>query len=206
MGRAPPPALCLSTLRTSGCVAMRLADLDEATLDPAGRAVLDSIRHGPRGAAVGLEGPFGVWVRAPAVGAATQALGSTIRYGTTLTAGVREVAICTVGAYYRARFEFAAHARLALAAGVAPAAVERLRLGQAPQLEGAQDLAWRVARALLDTHRLDHRLYAEAQACFGDTALIELVTTIGYYCLVALTLNAFEIPLTPDLEDPFPDP
>lgn len=184
---------------------MRLPPLDEATLDPAQRAVLEALRAGPRGAGVELVGPFGVWVRAPAVGGPTQALGAAVRYATALADDVREVAICTVGAFHRAKFEFAAHRALAAHAGVSDRALERLRDGADPQLGGHCGLAWRVARALLEHHRLDAALYAEAHAALGDAALVELVTTVGYYVLVAFTLNAFEIPLAEGMADPWPD-
>ncbi len=183
---------------------MRLPPLTEEELDPAQRAVLEAMRQGPRGGALGLAGPFGVWVRAPSVGAPTQALGAAVRYATGLADNVREVAICTVGVFHRASFEFAAHRALAEAAGVDSAALERLRAGEAPGFRGDEDLAYRVAHHLLHEHRLSETLYAEARAAFGDTALIELVTTIGYYCLVSLTLNAFEIPLSPGMDEPFP--
>ena len=183
---------------------MRLPPLTEEQLAPAQRAVLEAIRQGPRGGALGLAGPFGVWVRAPSVGGPTQALGAAVRYATGLPDNVREVAICTVGVFHRASFEFAAHRALAEAAGVDSAALERLRAGEAPGFRGDEDLAYRVAHHLLHEHRLSETLYAEARAAFGDTALIELVTTIGYYCLVSLTLNAFEIPLSPGMDEPFP--
>ena len=35
--------------------------------------------------------------------------------------------------------------------------------------------------------------------------MIELVATVGYYCLISLTLNAFEIPLEAGMRDPFPE-
>ena len=44
-----------------------------------------------------------------------------------------------------------------------------------------------------------------AFAEFGEQGLIELVGIVGYYCLVSLTLNAFEVPLTGSMQDPFPD-
>ncbi|MGE0486250.1 MAG: carboxymuconolactone decarboxylase family protein [Gammaproteobacteria bacterium] len=183
---------------------MRLPPLAEDALDVDQRAVLDTLRSGPRGAGVGLVGPFGVWVRAPAVGGPTQALGAAVRYGTGLADDLREIAICTVGAHYRAKFEFAAHRALAERAGVDPVPLDRLRDGLEPGLAGPLDLAWRVARSLLERHRLDDALYAEARAALGERGLIELVTTVGYYCLVSLTLNAFEIPLTADMTDPWP--
>ena len=40
---------------------------------------------------------------------------------------------------------------------------------------------------------------------FEEEGLIELVTTIGYYCVVCLTLNAFEVPLPESWTDPFPE-
>lgn len=183
---------------------MRLPQVSEDDLDEAQRAVLDSIRNSPRGAAVGLVGPFNVWVRSPAVGGPTQALGAAVRYATDLADNVREVAICTVGHHYRARFEFAAHRKLAEQAGVDSGALERLRLGGEPGFSGDEDLAFRVARSLLEQQRLDDALYGEARARFGESGLIELVTTVGYYCLVSLTLNAFEVPLAADMTDPYP--
>ena len=150
-------------------------------------------------------GPFGVWARAPKAGKATQALGAKIRFETGLQENIKEVAICTVGQFHHAKFEFAAHRRLAVAAGVDDTKLERLRQGQAPGFADDEAVAHRVAVALLNDHRLNDELYAEALDTFGETALIELVLTIGYYCLVSHTLNAFEIPLTEEMDDPFPD-
>jgi len=187
---------------------MRLSRIGVEDLAPDQRAVLEAIQSGPRAAkhgSIGLVGPFGVWVRAPKIGLATQALGAAARFDSSLPENVSEVAICTVGAFYRARFEFAAHKRLALAAGVSAEQLERLRMGELPAFHGAEDLAYRVASSLLNLHRIDSNTYAGALAQFGEDGLIELVTIIGYYCMVSLTLNAFEIPLTEDMEDPFPD-
>ena len=53
-------------------------------------------------------------------------------------------------------------------------------------------------------HRISDATYAAAVDAFGETGLVELVTTVGYYCLISVTLNAFEIPLPDDWDDPFP--
>jgi 4-carboxymuconolactone decarboxylase len=186
----------------------RLKSLEPTDLSAEQRAVLDAIQSGPRGSrqgSVGLVGPYGVWVRAPVIGMATQALGATARFETSLPASLKEVAICTVGAFYHAKFEFAAHRRLAVAAGVDDAALERLRSGEAPDFAGDAALVHALTSALLGQHRLDDVLYARARDRFGESALIELVTIIGYYCLISLTLNAFEVPIASNMTDPFPD-
>ena len=61
-----------------------------------------------------------------------------------------------------------------------------------------------VSRELLKNHHISDVTYATAAETLGETQLIELVSIIGYYCLISLTLNAFEVPLLDGMEDPFP--
>jgi len=184
----------------------RLSPLTEADLTPEQRAVLDAIQSGPRGSR-GLIGPFGVYPRVPAIGHELQALGAAVRFkATALPENVKEVAICTVGAFFHSKFEFAAHADLARKAGVDDAVVEALRTGATPAFADPREAAaHRVAATLLREHRLDDALYAKARDALTETGLIELVATVGYYCLVSFTLNAFQIPLREGMTDPFPD-
>ncbi len=186
----------------------RLPPLTVTDLDDSQRAVFDAICRGPRGERLrklGPVGPFGVWVRSPTIGDAVQTFGAAVRFQTRLPERTKEVAICTVGAHYRAKFEFAAHAALATTAGVPAAVVDAIRRNEPPEFDRADDaLSYRIARQLLLDHRIDDALYAEAKSAFGEGGVIELVTIIGYYGLVSLTLNAFEVPLTADMKDPFP--
>ena len=187
----------------------RLEPLDIDALTPEQQAVLDAMQSGPRGkrhGRLGLVGPFGVWVRSPTVGNAVQAFGAVVRFESQLPENVKEVAICTVGAHFHAKFEFAAHGPMAIAAGVSESAVNAIRHGTPPTLENnTEELAYEVASALLSDHQLSDSLYSRARAAFSEGELIELVTIIGYYCLVSLTLNAFDVPLPNTMPDPFPD-
>ncbi len=186
----------------------RLTPLSMEELSADQRAVLDAINAGPRGkrGQIGLIGPFGVWVRAPRLGMPAQNLGASLRFETSLPQSLKEIAICTVGAHYRAKFEFAAHAPLAIAAGVAPPVIEAIRLGETPDFDkDDEELSYRVATELLEQHGLSNATYARAKETFGENGLIELVTVIGYYCMVSLTLNAFQIPLPETMDDPFPE-
>ena len=182
----------------------RLSSLDEQNLAPDARAFLDALQSGPRGK-IGLIGPFGVWAHAPAIGTAAQAFGGVARFETSLPERIKEIAICTVGAHYRAKFEFAAHGPMAIAAGVSAGAVDAIRLGKDPGFtEPADRASYSVARELLLEHKLSDATFADAKRCFGEAALVELVTIIGYYCMISLTLNAFDVDLAPRMIDPFP--
>ncbi len=182
----------------------RLSPIAEKDLTPEQRAVFDAIQGGPRGN-MGLVGPFGVYVRAPGVGNAAQALGAAVRYATALEENVKEVVICTVGAHFRSKFEFAAHAELARKAGVSESIIESLRIGESPVFDDERErTGHEIASQLLTQHRLSDELYAKGQRLLGETRLIELVATVGYYTLVSLTLNTFQVPLREGMTDPFP--
>lgn len=185
----------------------RLTPLTEDELNDEQKAFLDGLNQGPRGARgrLGLIGPYGVWARAPHVGEPAQRLGAALRFETTLPENIKEVAICTVGAFHRARFEFAAHRRLALRAGVSEAAIDRLQAGEPPLLEGEEAIAHALTDQLLRKHRLSPATYDSARSAFGEAGLIELVSLVGYYCLISHTLNAFEVDLVDGMEDPFPE-
>ncbi len=176
--------------------------LDQLTTEQ--RAVHDAIQGGPRGK-MGLAGPFGVWVRAPNIGNAVQACGAAVRFGTDLPEPLKEIAICCVGAHFHAKFEFAAHANLARQAGVAQDIIDAIGQEVVPAFTDDSDaLVYQLAQALLQRHRLTDDEYAAGVAALGETGMIELVTVIGYYCMVSFTLNTFEIPLSDTMTDPFP--
>ena len=104
----------------------RLPDIDTEHLTDEQAELYEALLSRPEVAKLGLIGPFGVWMHAPDLGKAMSALGGKVRFATSLPNNVTEVAICTTGAFHRAKFEFAAHRGLAIRAGVDEAALDRL--------------------------------------------------------------------------------
>ena len=186
---------------------MRLVVPNEEDLNDAQQALRDAVLGSRKGlgAEVWGRGPFRVWQHAPNVGHAALDLGAAVRFDTQIAADVREVAICTVGAHYKAKFEFAAHRAIGIAAGLEAEALDRLAEGRDPQWTGDLELAHRYTVTLLEEKRVSADLHDELVTCFGEHGAVELVTTIGYYCLISLTLNAFEVPLPNEMQDPWPN-
>lgn len=185
---------------------------DEMT--EAQQAMYDGIVHGPRTPKGGrspyiddegrLIGPFGIWNIAPNVGDAVQNVGVAVRYNTSLKARVREIAILAVGAAYRANFEWYAHAPLAAAAGVSAEQLERLRQGADPEgFSEEERLAVRLARELIDDRAASEATMQAVIATFGKETSVELVILIGYYAMLCITLNAFDVDLPAGEEKPF---
>ena len=138
----------------------------------------------------------------PDVGASVSALGAAVRFRTSLPQNLLEVAIITVGAHWRSNFEFWAHARMALEAGVDSTVVDAIQRGETPTFSAPDEAAVHaLAKSLLSTGRSSDDVYSEVAESLGDVAVVELTTLIGYYCLISLTLNNFAIEL-PDGAEP----
>lgn len=177
--------------------------LDEANLTPAQQAVFDAIKSGPRGV---VQGPLRVWLQSADLADKAQALGAFCRYGTSLPPRLSELAILVMGAYWQAGFEWAAHAPIALAAGVDPVAVESIRKGETPVFADAEArVIHAFASELLRNRRVSDATYAEAVALFGARTVVELVGILGYYTLISMTIAVFDVPLPEGSADPFAD-
>ena len=177
-------------------------------LDDDGQAVWDGIvatRPGITDDRGGLMGPFNAWVIAPAVGGRIAELGATLRHGVSVERRLLEVAIITVGAHWRAEFEWWAHSRMALHHGVAPDVVDAIARGATPPFSRDDErTVHAVATELVETGHVTSATYDAARALLGDRGVVEIVTLCGYYTLVSFTLNAFEVPLPPGEEPTWP--
>lgn len=143
-----------------------------------------------------LVGPFNSWIHAPRIGRRLSSLGAHLRFRTSLDRRLSEVAICTVGAHWQSEFEFWAHAPMAIEHGVSESVVEALRVGEVPEFARDDDrIVHAVVHQLLNDRRVDDETYAAAEELLGEQGLVELASTIGYYCLVSMLLNLFEVAL-----------
>jgi len=180
----------------------RLRYLKQEELDERGRAVWDSLAT-TRGSSLvnddgGLVGPFNAWVHAPDVGARLADLGATLRFESSLERRLLELAIITVGAHWKAEFEWWAHVPMARQHGVSDAVIDAIGRGATPAFESDDErVVHSVARQLVDGGGIDASTYDEAGRLLGERGLVELVSLCGYYTLVSFTLNAFAVPLPP---------
>jgi 4-carboxymuconolactone decarboxylase len=155
--------------------------------------------HHPDGS---LVGPFNAFVHVPRLGRRLLSLGGSLRYRTSIERRLTEIVICTVGAHWRSNFEFWAHAPMAAEHGVDAAVVEALRSGVEPTFERDDErIVHEVTTQLLHDRRVDEVTFAAAETLLGEQGLVELAELIGYYCLISMTLNLFEVPL-PDGDEP----
>jgi 4-carboxymuconolactone decarboxylase len=179
----------------------RLPELDPTKFSPAQKKVHEAILAGPRGKVVG---PLKVWLNNPGLAEHAQALGAYARFNSSLPPRLSELAICVTGAFWKANFEWFAHAPMAIKAGIDPATIEAIRTGATPKLTKSDEQAiYDFASELITKRRVSDATFERAKTEIGLTSVIDLVGIIGYYSLVSVTLNAFEITLPDGEKLPF---
>ena len=169
------------------------------TLTTEQRRVYDKVVAGRRGKIVG---PLRAALHSPELTDRWQALGEFLRYHTTLSPRQSELAILVTGRACQSPFEWYAHVADGRRAGIEPAVIDALLAQRIPEgLSEDERLVVRVARELNQFNSIGDATYAEAMAHFDERTLVELTALVGYYTMVAMTLNAHEIPL-PEGEQP----
>lgn len=174
------------------------------TMTPAQRAVYDKIVSGPRGR---IQGPLRAALHNPELADKWQALGALLRYGTTLPPRLSEIAILVTGRACQSPFEWYAHRIEAEKAGLEQTLIEDLLAQTEPPGLSADDAVVYHYAFELNRHRsVSDVTYSAALARLGERTVVELTALIGYYTMVAMTLNCHEIPLPEGVAPAFPLP
>lgn len=182
----------------------RLKDIPDESMTEPQRALRDAIFAGPRGKRLKLNGPFAIWLHAPQLGLLAQALGAHCRFKTALSPRLSETAILTTAHFWRAQYEWYAHAPMAERAGVRPETIADIKAGRAPKRAPKDERAlYDFIKELYRTRRVSDRTYKRVHVILGDSAMIEFVAILGYYVLISMTLNVFHAQVPDDSSLPF---
>ena len=189
---------------------MRVSPIPPPVLDGEQRPLyddmLDGIQNNFKGfTAVAKDGamlgPFNPWLHSPKWGAPIWELLKSLSVAPGLPRPVREVAILVTGAKFRSAYQIYAHVIIAENRGLADDKISTIIVGQRPtDLTRDESIAYDVASALVDGHVLPELTYRQAVAAFGESGAAELIYLVGFYCLVSVTLNGFDVPV-PDSKD-----
>ena len=173
-------------------------------LTPEQKRVADAIRSGPRSAVKNssaakpgpLGGPFNIWLRSPGVGDIIQNLGAEIRFRSSLPNKLNELAIIVTARHWSCQYEWFAHHRLALEAGLDPAIGEDIAQGRRPaKMDADERIVYDFSRELHETHGVSDATFKAARERFGERGVVDLIAVNGFYGLVSMALNVDKTPL-----------
>ncbi|RYY88434.1 MAG: carboxymuconolactone decarboxylase family protein [Comamonadaceae bacterium] len=171
----------------------RFAPIALDAMTPEQRFFAQSLLDGPRR---GIRGPFNALLRNPTLADRVRALGDSIRFESSLPADLREFVILLVARFWSARYEWHAHSKVAIEAGVAPAVVDAIGRGRTPDgMTPDQALLHRFCSEMLQHKDVADATYAETLERFGETTLLDVMATAGYFSFVSVILNTIRAPV-----------
>lgn len=165
-------------------------------VDQKHQAVVDAIVVS-RGA---LQGPFTMFLHNPELAGRVAHLGAFVRFEGGLDMRVRVLAAMTVARELDALYVWGAQAGAARRLDVPETTITAIRERHSRGIPAADAQIVDATRALLQTHRLDEATAKALRARFGDDGFIQLTGTIGYYSMLAMTVNACELEAGPGAE------
>ncbi len=179
----------------------RFAPISRENLSPAQAEVYNSINSGARG---GVRGPFRVLLHSPELAKRVEQLGLYTRFQCKVPERLRELSINVVARHWQADYEWHAHAVLALKQGISEEVLEAIGAGRRPVFAQEPDeVVYDYVSRLLADGRVSDAVFQRARALLGEEGVVDLTGLVGYYTLLALTLNAFEVPVPEDSKVPW---
>ncbi|HYC44664.1 MAG TPA: carboxymuconolactone decarboxylase family protein [Burkholderiales bacterium] len=175
------------------------------------RRLYDAIRSGPRakiansGAAKPgpLGGPFNVWLRSPGIGDCVQRLGEEIRFRSSLPTKLNEMAILVTARFWTSQYEWHAHCKLALDAGLDPAIAQAIAEGRRPaEMDDDEAMVYDFSKELHEKQGVSDASYQRVLDRFGERGVFDLIAVNGFYSLVSMCLNVDRTPLPEGVPPP----
>nr|WSY55489.1 carboxymuconolactone decarboxylase family protein [Streptomyces sp. NBC_00886] len=122
--------------------------------------------------------------------------------GSSFPVRLRELVVMTVAAHTDCAYEAVQHQPIALDAGVTPdqlAAVAELRPEEG-EFDGVESTVLAATQELLTRHTLTDATLKALREHFTDRQVVELITTVGYYGLLAGLMNGLGVDIDPSGE------
>jgi 4-carboxymuconolactone decarboxylase len=163
---------------------------DEMT--PAQKTLIEHVLASPRG---GVEGPFNVLLRSPEMGDLGQQFGAS-RFSTAVPRRLWELAILVTARHWTAQFEWFAHHRSALQAGLSPAICYAIAEGRRPPaMKPDEEAVYDFSSELLATKQVGDATFKAAKDALGERGVVDLIGVMGWYGTVSMLLNVDRYPL-----------
>jgi 4-carboxymuconolactone decarboxylase len=164
---------------------------DEMT--PAQRTMVEHLFEGPR---AGANGPFNVLLRSPEMGDIAQQFGASMRFHSSIPSRLNEMAIIIVARHWTSQYEWYAHHRAALTAGLSPAVADAIAAGRRPtSMQKDEEVVYNFCTELLNTKHVSDPTFAATKAAVGERGVVDLIGVMSWYQMVSMLLNTDRYPL-----------
>jgi len=172
---------------TLGIAPERMPAISADKMTAAQKQAAAALAAGPRG---DVKGPFVALLRSPDFMDRVQRVGEYVRFRCPLDKRINELAAAITARHWTQQFEWWAHARQALEAGLKPAIAEAIAEGRRPTgMAEDEEIVYDFLTELLVNKCVCDATYERALRKFGEQGVIDIVGISGYYGLLAMVMN-----------------
>jgi 4-carboxymuconolactone decarboxylase len=147
-----------------------------------------------------LHGPFSIFLYCPELAGRVAHLGAFVRFEGSLDMRVRVLAAMTTARELDAVYVWGAQTGGARRQGVPESTITAIREKHTRGIPPEDAQIVEFTQQLIRKHRVDDATIQALQARFGNDGLLQLTGAIGYYSMLAMTVNACELEAGPGAE------
>ena len=142
-----------------------------------------------------LPGPNKIYVHNPKLAKVIGPFGAHFRSGYSLSEREREIAVCTICSKFHSAYPTNAHERAAKAAGLPSEKVEAILSGLPTSFSDKREqVVYEMAACLSNSRWVSKGLYERAVEALGHVGITDVITLMGYYTSVSMTLAFYDVP------------
>lgn len=170
----------------------RVPEIDPATFSPEQHKLYEAMMVSrPDGK---LQGPSTIWIRNAGLATATGQIAKLLRYEGKLEGALFEMITLIVARQWTTHYVWSVHAREATRVGLEPEIIEAIRMGRVPPFsDERQKLIYEITHEVVNTKVVSDATYMRAEKEFGVDLLLEIITAVGFYTLICMTIKTFGI-------------
>jgi 4-carboxymuconolactone decarboxylase len=181
----PPPT---TYARTTG--GLRLPPLQDAALSERQQRITSQLEMESPGR---VKDVYAIWLRKPEIADRAFQYEQVLYGKLSMSKPLIELAVLVTARFWTADELWAVHRGLAADAGIEAAVIAAIAENRLPRFSSEDEaIAHVFANELITQGRVTDDTFAQSVRRFGYQGVIELVAVVGFYSMVALTLNAFE--------------
>ena len=143
-----------------------------------------------------LPGPTKIWVHNPKLAKVAGPFGAHFQKGNySLSEREREIAVCVITSRWHSAYPTAAHERVAKEAGLPASKVEAIIGGMPTSFDDAREqVVYEMAMVLSNARWVPRGLHDRAVKTLGHVGITDVITLMGHYTSVAMTLAFYDVP------------
>jgi 4-carboxymuconolactone decarboxylase len=165
----------------------RMPLIPDERMTPEQKKAAAELAAGPRGE---VKGPFVALLRSPDFMSRVQKVGEYIRFVCPLDKRINEFAAIIAARHWNQQFEWWAHYRQALEAGLKREIGDAVREGRRPTgMAEDEEIVYDLLTEVLVNKGASDATYQRAISKFGEKGMIDIIGIAGYYALLAMVMN-----------------